>query len=254
MKILLSHSWSDKPLASILKTNIELDSHEVWFDIADMVEGDPIQNVIDSHLAKCDVMVLLWSKSAVTSEGVGKEIKSAQGMKKRIIPVLVDDTPLALIPELDGLLGVPAQNIEMGSFILRRALLLLMIPEEYKTSAWFGKAYGNVKDLGGYLKYVETYRLPNNKNDDGHKEYMIKLLTQLDEENTFIRENVMNKTEMDMKYMQQIISGLEGGNNTKEQLQEWLQWCRQNQNAQTDLIQKMAAFIEKDLERLNTTG
>lgn len=254
MKILLSHSWEDKPLASILKTCMEQDGHQVWFDIMDLIEGDPIQPVIDKHIANCDVMVLLWSKSALKSNGVHCEIISAQREQKRIIPVLTDNTQLHQKAELDGLLGLPCQELEIGCLLLRRALFMLMIPDDYKTSAWFAKGFDNVKDLGGYLKYVQTYRLPNNKNEDGYKEYLVELLSKLSAENESIRTNMLQKTGDDIGMLQQIMAQLEKGNNSKAQLQEWLNWCCKNENAQTEMMQKLIAFIQKDIERLEAGG
>jgi hypothetical protein len=233
---------------------MELDGHQVWFDIMDMIEGDPIQPTIDKYIGECDVMVLVWSKSALKSTGVHKEIITAQNQNKRIIPVLIDNTHLHQKNELDGLLGVPCQEQEIGSLLLRRALLLLMISDDYKTSAWFAKGFDNVKDLGGYLKYVQTYRLPNNKNEDGHREYLIELLTKLTAENEFIRDNMLKKTGEDINKLQQIMAELEKGNNSKVQLQDWLNWCTQNENAQTEMMQKLIAFIQKDIERLEAGG
>jgi TIR domain len=254
MKILLSHSWEDKSLATQLQNTLETDGHEVWFDIMDLVEGDAIQKTIDAYISKCDVMVLLWSKKALLSEGVSCEIKTAKIFNKRIIPVIIDNTPLSLKEELDGLLGVPAQQFEIGSLILRRALLMVMIPDEYKTTAWFAKAYSNVKDLGGYLKYVQTYRLKGDRNADGHKEEWVKLLEQLKTENEYIRQQIMPKNNADMAYLQNIINKIEKGNNSREQLIIWQQWCLQNENADTDLIKQLIIFIEKDIERLNAGG
>jgi TIR domain len=254
MKILLSHSWEDKSLATQLQNTLETDGHEVWFDIMDLLEGDAIQKTIDAYINKCDVMVLVWSKNALLSEGVSCEIKTAKSFDKRIIPVITDNTPLSLKEELNGLLGVPAQQFEIGSLILRRALLMAMIPDEYKTTAWFAKAYSNVKDLGGYLKYVQTYRLKGDRNNDGHKEEWVKLLEQLKTENEYIRQQIMPKNNADMAYLQNIITKIEKGNNSREQLQEWLLWCTQNDNANTGLIKQLIIFIEKDIERLNAGG
>lgn len=254
MKILISHSWNDKSPATLLKQQLEVDRHEVWYDIHDMIEGDPIQITIDRYLNDCDVMVLVWSRNALASAGVDQEIKTAKAFGKRIIPVLTDETPLDDKPELAGLLGVPAQNWEVGCFIVRRALLLLMVPEAYKESPWFREAFHNVKELGGYLKYVQTYRIPGQKNEDGYKEDWKILLERLKEENERIRDIVMTKTRSDMEQLQAIMAQLEAGNNSREQLEEWLYWCKNNENAQTDMMCMLGDFLEKDLQRLAAGG
>jgi TIR domain len=254
MKILLSHSWEDKSPATQLRHHMEADGHKVWLDVLELIEGDPIQKTIDSHIGQCDVMVLVWTKHALVSDGVDSEIKSAKKIGKRIIPVMIDNTPLHLKKELDGLLGVPAVQLEIGSLLLRRALLLLMIPEEYKSTTWFSKAFENVKDLGGYLKYVQTFRIPGNKNEDGYKEEWVKLLEQLSSDNEYIRQQLMPVAQADIDYLQNIINQVEKGNNTKEQLDEWLNWCKKNKNVNTPIVQKLVEFLEKDRERLQAGG
>jgi hypothetical protein len=149
---------------------------------------------------------------------------------------------------------VPAIQLEVGSLLLRRALLLLMMPEEYKNTTWFSKAFENVKDLGGYLKYVQTFRIPGNKNEDGYKEEWVKLLEQLTRDNEYIRQQLMPAAQVDIDYLQNIISQVEKGNNTKEQLDEWLDWCNKNKNVNTPIIQKLIGFLEKDRERLLSGG
>jgi hypothetical protein len=170
MKIFISHSWNDKSLATRINDVLEKDGHEVWFDIHQLVPGDNIQAAIDVYIKKCDVVVLIWSLFAFDSEGVDAEIQTSKLLGKRIIPLQKDNTPLAHHKELKGLLGIPFDDEVTGMLLLQRALLMLMAGETYKEAPWFKEAFDNVVDLGGYLNYVNTYRLKGNKNDDGYKE------------------------------------------------------------------------------------
>src|SRR5436190_1767314 len=176
MKIFISHSWNDKSLATHVNEILEKDGHEVWYDVHQLVPGDDIQAVIDVYIKKSDVVVLIWSLHAFDSDGVDAEIQTTKKLGKRIIPLLKDNTPLAHHKELKGLLGIPFDDIDTGMLLLQRGLLMLMAGETYKEAPWFKEAFDNVVDLGGYLNYVNTYRLKGNKNDDGYKEQWVARL------------------------------------------------------------------------------
>ena len=173
MKIFISHSWNDKSLATQVNEVLEKDGHEVWYDIHQLIPGDSIQPVIDVYIKKCDVVVLIWSINAFDSEGVDAEILTTKRLNKRIIPLLVDSTPLGHHKELKGLLGIPFDDVDTGMLLLQRGLLMLMASDTYKEAPWFKEAFDNVVDLGGYLNYANTYRLKGNKNDDGYKEQWV---------------------------------------------------------------------------------
>ena len=179
MKIFISHSWNDKSLATLVNEALEKDGHEIWYDIHQLVPGDDIQAVIDIYIKKSDVVVLIWSLYAFDSAGVDAEIQTAKKLGKRIIPLLKDATPLAHHKELKGLLGIPFDDAETGMLLLQRALLMLMASDTYKDAPWFKEAFDNIVDLGGYLNYVNTYRLKGNKNDDGYKEQWAARLEDL---------------------------------------------------------------------------
>src|SRR5687768_14723321 len=201
MKILISHSWNDKSLATKIYEVLKKDGHEVWYDIHQLIPGDNINEKIDVYIRKCEVMVLVWTFNAFASDGVETEINSAIKHGKRIIPLQVDNTPLNHNSKLDGLLGISFNDQETGLMLLQRGLIMLS-SGDYKESDWFNEVFGNVVDLGGYLNYVNTYRLEQNKNEDGAKDEWVNRLEQLKEKNENIRENVMPKLEETMQTLQ----------------------------------------------------
>jgi len=254
MKILISHSWQDKSVATHLFEVLQKDGNEVWYDLLQLLPGDNIQEVIDGYINQCDVMILLWSFSASKSAGVDAEIQTAQKAGKRIIPVTMDETSLGQHEQLQGLLGIPMEDFESGLLLLRRGLLLLMVSEADKNTEWYNKAFGNIRDLGGYLNYVNTYRLPKNMNDDGAKEAWKTRLENLVAENEYIKKNLMPAASVTMKEMQAIMQQLEHGEVSFHQLEEYEAWCTTNQNFHPKLIGKLQAFIQKDKHRLSTGG
>lgn len=254
MKIFISHSWNDKSLATQVNETLQKDGHEIWYDIHQLVPGDDIQAVIDVYIKKCDVVVLIWSLHAFASAGVDAEIQTTKKMGKRMIPLLKDSTPLAHHKELKGLLGIPFDDGETGMLLLQRALLMLMAGDTYKDAPWFKEAFDNVVDLGGYLNYVNTYRLKGNKNDDGYKEQWAARLEELNKKNELIRKNLLPEAENKMETLQGIMRELEKGNTPLEKLNEWKQWCTENESFQPELMKKLKEFIDNDILRLHSGG
>lgn len=254
MKIFISHSWNDKSLATRVNETLEKDGHEVWYDVHQLVPGDDIQAIIDVYIKKADVVVLIWSLSAFDSEGVDAEIQTTKKLGKRIMPLLKDATPLAHHKELKGLLGIPFDDADTGLLLLQRGLLMLMAGETYKDAPWFKEAFDNVVDLGGYLNYVNTYRLKGNKNDDGYKEEWATRLEDLNKKNELIRKHLVPEAENKMEMLQSIMKELEKGNTALEKLNEWKQWCTANESFQPDLMKKLKEFIENDIQRLQGGG
>ena len=254
MKIFISHSWNDKSLATHINEVLEKDGHEVWFDIHELVPGDDIQAVIDVYIKKCDVVILIWSLFAFDSAGVDAEIQTSKKLGKRIIPLQKDTTPLAHHKELKGLLGIPFDDVETGMLLLQRALLMLMAGETYKEAPWFKEAFDNVVDLGGYLNYVNTYRLKGNKNDDGYKEEWAARIEELNKKNELIRRHLMPAAQDKMQELQAIMKELEHGNVPLEKLNEWKQWCGDNESFQPELMKKLKEFIDNDMKRLQNGG
>lgn len=247
MNILISHSWQDKSIATKLFEDLKKDGHTVWFDIMQLLPGDSIQNKIDKQISNSDVVVVLWSKSALNSKGVYAEIKTASNLKKRIIPMQLDNTSMTDNAHLNGLLGIPVVDYETGSLLLRRALVILMASEMGQKTNLVDQAIGNITDLGGFLNYVNTFRLQNDQNEDGYKTDWIDRLTNLFENNNQLRTREMPKAQNTMREMEAIVAKLESGNASLDQLKTWLAWCDKNHDFHPSMISKLRNIIEKNI-------
>ncbi len=219
-----------------------------------LIPGDNIQTVIDAYIKKCDVVVLLWSIHAFASDGVEAEIKTAKRMEKRIIPLQTDNTPLDHQNELKGLLSIPIDDKDTGKLMLQRALLMLMASESDKQADWFKEIFGNVVDLGGYLNYVNTYRLKQDKNEDGAKEQWSNRLEVLKSKNEYMQQEVMPKAKGTMQELQSIMAKLEEGNASMAELNQWKQWASDNESFHPELMGKLKMFIENDIKRIDNGG
>ncbi len=254
MKVFISHSWKDKSLATNLFESLKPDGHEVWYDIHQLLPGDMIQDVIDVYIKKCDVMVLLWTENAMASGGVAAEIDTAKRENKRIIPMLADGADLNSNEQLKGMLGIPLANFDTAQLLLRRGLLLLMASNTDKEAKWWKECFGNVIDLGGYLNYVNTYRLAQGLNEDGDKEKWAVRLEKLAAENENIRTQILPAMQNTMTELQAIMQQLEHGQVTMNQLNEWDAWCETNKDFNPEMIGKLQHFIAADKKRLSEGG
>ena len=253
MKVFISHSWNDKSLATQICETLKRDGHDVWYDIHQLLPGDTIQTEIDACIAKSDVLVLVWTAFASSSAGVNAEIQTAKRLGKRVIPLQVDTTSINLHPELNGLLGIPFDDVPTGLLLLQRCLLMLMAAE-YKETPWFREAFDNVVDLGGYLYYTNTYRLKNNKNEDGAKEQWTARLEELRKKNEDIRRHVMSDAQDKMLMLQNIMQRLEQGNVPLKELEQWQEWCGANASFHPELMGKLKTFLENDIKRMQEGG
>lgn len=108
MLAFISHNKADKATARLLASALAETGANVWFDEWSLQPGESITGGISEGLSECDAFVLIWSHKAATSNWVGTEIRAAitrrvNDRTLRLIPVLVDETPLpTLFAEYKG--------------------------------------------------------------------------------------------------------------------------------------------------------
>ena len=97
--VFISHNHADKPEAEPLAIYLVAESIGVFYDDWEVAPGDSLVGSIAAALGACSHFLLVWSKNAAASSWVGTEVETAlasaiQAHRPRIIPVLLDDTPL----------------------------------------------------------------------------------------------------------------------------------------------------------------
>ena len=103
-----SHNKKQKARARMLAMALVENGSSVWFDEWNLRPGDSLTGGIEEGLTKADVFVLLWSKEAAQSNWVGTEVRAylrrrVDDNSLRIVPVMVDDTPLpTLVADYKG--------------------------------------------------------------------------------------------------------------------------------------------------------
>ena len=94
IKVFLSYSRLDRavvaPIASVLR-GLRID---VFRDEESIVPGDAWKATIAEAVSSSDTVLLFWSAAAADSKSVEEEYSLALSLRKRIVPVLLDDTPL----------------------------------------------------------------------------------------------------------------------------------------------------------------
>jgi tetratricopeptide (TPR) repeat protein len=110
-KYFLSHSSKNKTIVSSIADSIG--RANCWLDEWDLYKGDELFSQIDQAIATVEVFVIFWSQHASKSPWVAEELAQARYRKLvagdvRVIPVLLDDTPLPVW--LKRLVAVYAQR------------------------------------------------------------------------------------------------------------------------------------------------
>lgn len=98
----ISHNQANKDLARLLGTKLVEQGQDVWFDEWKLRPGDSITGGIEAGIADAAVFVLIWSEHAKKSNWVNAELRAMLVRRiadagLRIVPVMVDDTPLPLL-------------------------------------------------------------------------------------------------------------------------------------------------------------
>jgi hypothetical protein len=118
VKIFVSHNAKDKDTARLLATMFTDRGISVWFDQWEIKPGESITGGIEKGLQECDVFLLMWSAAAKASKWVDTELRAAirkrvDDTAVRLIPILIDDTPLPLlVADYRGLRLEKADDLE----------------------------------------------------------------------------------------------------------------------------------------------
>ena len=91
--VFASYARIDETLVSSLVALIRSLGSRVFMDVNSIVPGEKWRPALTSALADASIVVVFWCEHSACSEEVKKEYQSAHAQGKRIIPVLLDNTP-----------------------------------------------------------------------------------------------------------------------------------------------------------------
>ena len=98
-RVFISYSRQDMDAAVALRDRLLGANFDAFLDIHDIVKGEPWQERLSGLIERSDTMVFLVSPASVASDICSWEVNGAELQEKRILPVVVRQTPTADIPQ-----------------------------------------------------------------------------------------------------------------------------------------------------------
>lgn len=92
--VFVSYSRKDSDKVQHAVSLLEAGGAQVFRDLDDIQFGDRWEMVIREKLAEAERVLVFWSEHAKASEWVTKEWEIAVDLGKRLVPVLLDETPM----------------------------------------------------------------------------------------------------------------------------------------------------------------
>jgi WD40 repeat protein len=98
LRVFISYSRKDIEAAERLRDRLLAIGYEAYLDKHDILPGEPWQERLAKLIETADTVVFLVSHDSVTSEICDWEVNEAERSSKRILPVVIRDTPAEKIP------------------------------------------------------------------------------------------------------------------------------------------------------------
>jgi TIR domain len=92
--VFVSYARMDRGLAGPIVRILKSAQNEVFFDVENLEPGDEWETILLKYITGAALVFVFWSKRARRSKWVQSEWKAAIQHEKRVIPVLLDQTPL----------------------------------------------------------------------------------------------------------------------------------------------------------------
>jgi hypothetical protein len=170
--VFISYARTDSQRVRPLVDELRRRGYRVFFDLESIEVGDRWKLRLEKSVRTSRTLVLCWSANAKTSEYVQFEYSKAEGIGKRVMPWLLDRTPLPAMVEIQGTAEdnpaavATALANQLGWPLTRRRLLassVLALASAGGWLTWYRRGFifeGVVTDydqrpLGGVLVTVE---------------------------------------------------------------------------------------------------
>ena len=111
-RVFISHSHTDRNFATDLNRVLVKHGAKVFLDQEHIEAGDPLPSRLKDGIRWCNRLLLLWSAAASRSRWVREEWDYAYNQKKKILPYVLDGTPLPDV--LDNLVYIESQDRKVG--------------------------------------------------------------------------------------------------------------------------------------------
>ncbi|MEG5018804.1 MULTISPECIES: TIR domain-containing protein [unclassified Microcoleus] len=131
-QVFISYSEQDRETMEKIRNSLRRESLTVWTNTTDIQTGEDFQRAIDRGIEQTDNLIYLVSPDSVESEFVRKELDYAVSLHKRLIPILVRETPPESIPKaLQGVQYIDlTDNVKEDDYLLDESQLLKIIHQD----------------------------------------------------------------------------------------------------------------------------
>ena len=87
----ISYSRKDLDIATAIKKEIEtICNCECWMDMEGIESGDQFEDIIISAIENSKIVIFLMSNNSMSSVYSKKEMRYADSIKKKIVPITID--------------------------------------------------------------------------------------------------------------------------------------------------------------------
>ncbi len=96
--VFVSYSRKDRDAIAAIVSALRAADQEVWVDLEDIAPSAVWMEEIKTAITNADSVIFVISPDSVTSQVCGLELKHAVDLSKRVVPVVIRDTPVAAVP------------------------------------------------------------------------------------------------------------------------------------------------------------
>jgi TIR domain len=242
-KIFVSHSWHDKfETRNLVDTLRTLPFVDVWVDSEQLQPGAVIQTEIDAKLSEIDLVVLMWSASAIASAGVKAEVMTCQKHQKRLVICKLDDTglPGGYLPTMKSISFVG--DFDAGVMRLMGSLINAA-PAEWK-AVIPPEILEQWNEYGGLYEETNHFAYKRKPSDDKKNLVADTYEQKLNDKKVKIEAGLADLKNVET-YFAGIIQRMETSLHDTKALKAILQEVQQSPHAQTHMGQMLTAQIAK---------
>jgi WD40 repeat protein len=96
--VFLSYSRKDRDAVTSMVTALRAAGEDVWVDLEDIVPSALWMDEIKTAIANADSVIFIISPDSAASRVCGIELQYAADLSKRIVPVVIRETPVEAVP------------------------------------------------------------------------------------------------------------------------------------------------------------
>lgn len=97
-RVFVSYSRRDRSIAEALRDELIASGFDAYIDLHDVAPGEPWKERLRDLISSAESVVFLVSSTSSVSEICAWEIDEAERQGKKLLPILIEDTPLDIIP------------------------------------------------------------------------------------------------------------------------------------------------------------